>query len=72
MPNQIPYDIVNIESGFQINGAGKMENVKIVYYKTVYGDTGDVKIPVDMFTAELAKTLIDAEVKEIAMLRGMK
>lgn len=68
----IPYDIVTIESGFEINGAGKLVSVKIVYYKTVFGDTGDVKVPADSFTAELARTLIDAEVKEIAILRGMK
>ena len=68
----LPYEIVTIESGFEINGAGKLVPVKIVYYKTALGDTGDVKVPADSFTAELAKTLIEAEVKEIAVLRGFK
>lgn len=71
MPNQ-PYEIVLIEEGFAINAAGKLENVKVIHYRTIYNDTGTIKISVDNYTAELAKVMLDADVSEHMKLRGYK
>lgn len=67
-----PYSITLIEEGFQINEAGKLENVKVIHYRTTDGDTGTVKVPIPDYSADLVKQLIDYEVAEHLKLRNLK
>lgn len=48
---------------------GGFQTIKLVIYETIWGDRGEVEVPADRFTAELAASLIEAEVEEISKLR---
>lgn len=67
----IPYRITVIEQKFATNKTGKLEQVKSVHYEAATGDTGNITIPVDNFSADLAASMIEGELAEIAKLRGM-
>lgn len=50
---------------------GRFVSVVVVPYDTVWGDSGEVEIPVAQFTAERAAGAITAEVDELRALRDM-
>ncbi len=69
-PSAIPYEILRVEDQFGTDDTGRLVEVKAVYYRSAFGDTGVVKIPKLNFAAEAVRVMIEAELDEIRMLRG--
>jgi hypothetical protein len=68
---ELPYQIIVINEQMGVDDTGRLQNYKVVHYRTALGDTGTVRIPVTDFSADAVKALIEADVTEQAKLRGM-
>ncbi len=66
-----PYSITSIDEGFTQNDAKRLIPVKIVHFKTVFGDVGSVEVAKDTFSADLIDALIMQDVTEYMKLRGI-
>lgn len=65
----MPYEIMRVDEQMGIDPSGKLVPHKVVYFRTAYGDTGNVRIPKENFTAEAARLMVEEEVREIQALR---
>lgn len=68
---ELPYQVTVVNEQMGVDESGRLQNYKVIHYKTALGDTGTVRMPVSDFNAEAAKALIEADVMEHAKLRGM-
>lgn len=66
------YDVISIADTTGLNDAGQLAEMKVVTYRSQYGDVGKVSIEKTMYTADAVKALIDAEIAENDILRGVK
>lgn len=69
-PTPPAYVITGSQDATRLNDAGRIEEVKVITYRTAFGDTGRITISKDEFTAENAQRLIEIEVTELLKLRG--
>ena len=67
----MPYVITATREQFGIDDAGQLQEYKTIYFRSALGDTGSIRILKKDFTADLAKTLVDQEIAELAALRGV-
>ncbi len=65
-----PYEITTTRDQMNVGPDGRLVRYTVVYYKTVFGDTGHIEIPTDQFTAENVRAMIEPKVDELLKLRG--
>jgi len=70
-PGTLPYAITATREMFGIDDAGQLQEYKTIYFRSALGDTGSIKVLKKDWNAELARTLVEQEIAELAALRGV-
>ena len=67
---QYPYEITATRDQMSVGPDGRLVATKVVYFRTVTGDTGHVEIAKSQFSEANVRALIEPEVDELLKLRG--
>lgn len=67
---EYPYEITTTRDQMNVGPDGRLVAIKVVFYKTLWGDTGHIEIPKADFTEANVRHLIEPEIMELLKLRG--